>query len=162
MWNSIQWMNWKEESGEILKYIGEEGQCTRISEFPNMSGLLCNIHILSFDVPSSAVSIAVSRMLSQDTALFRIQWNIKQLKVGHYMLGERFHVYMLSLCHKVSQQLTNSCQVFLTVLYIMHCMYLLRFNFTWVNFQTTWYCLFNQNGCCSRMTCVCTINYPGH
>lgn len=21
MWNSIQWMNWKEESGEILKYV---------------------------------------------------------------------------------------------------------------------------------------------
>jgi hypothetical protein len=143
-------MNWKEESGEILKYVGGESQCIRISDFPNMSGLLCYIHTFAFDIPPSAISVAVSRMLSPDTALFRIQWNMKQLKVGHYMFGERFHVYMLSLCHQVSQQSTNSCQVFLTVVYIMHCMYLLRFNFTWIHFQTTGDCLFNQNCCCSR------------
>ena len=107
-------------------------------------------HTFSFVGPPPAISVAVSRMLSQDTALFRIQWNMKQLKVGHYMSGERFHVYMLSLCHKVSKQVPNSHPVFLTVVYIMHCMYLLRFNFTWVNFQITGDCLFNQNCCCSR------------
>jgi len=134
-----EWIE-KEESGEILKYVQGEGQCMRISDFPNMSGLLCYTHTFSYHVPPSAISVAVSRMLSQDIALFRIQWNMKQLKVGHYMYGERFHVCMLSLCHKVSKQLTNSCPVFLTVVYIMHCMYLLRFNFTWVNFQTTGDC----------------------
>lgn len=66
------------------------------------------------------------------------------------MFGERFHVYMLSLCHQVSKQSTNSCQVFLTVVYIMHCMYLLRFIFAWVHSLTTGDCLFNQNHCCSR------------
>lgn len=124
-----------------MKYVGEESQCMRICDFPNMLGLLCYIHTFSYDVPPSPISVAVSRMLSQDTALFRIQWNMKQLKARRYMFGKRFHVYMLSLCHKVSKQLTNSCQVFITVVYIMHCMHLLRFNFTWVNFQTTGGCL---------------------
>lgn len=128
-------MNWKEESGEILKYVGGEVQCMRIFDFPNMSGVLCDVHTLLFGVSPSAISVTVSRMLSQDTPPFTIQWNMKQLKVGHYMLDERFHVYILPLCHKVSEQLTNSCQVFFTVLYIMHCMYLLRCNFTWVNIQ---------------------------
>jgi hypothetical protein len=45
----------------------------RISDFPNMSGLLCDIHTLLFGVPPSAISVAVHRMLSQDTALFTIQ-----------------------------------------------------------------------------------------